>query len=117
MDRPVIIFQKRSEPSVGEALLLNSSGILPFLITHLRNKKFDSIIFSKNTVRLKLKNKIVFDKTFVHIKSIDYDSIKESLKINADGKISQLSLKAFRITYDEAKRLKGEIDNFNRSLR
>lgn len=116
MDHITTLLIKRSEPPAGEVFLLNATGILPFLITHIRKKKFDSKVLSKNTICLKLKNKVTFEKSFAKIESIGYDGIKEHLEINANGKKSTLSLKAFKITYEEAKLIREKLSAFTKSL-
>lgn len=111
-----LLLKKKSAPSFGETFLLNSFGILSFLLT-LRNNKTDKIEVSNNDLVFTIKNKVVLQKSFETIQSIRYNSIKEELVIDSNRKCVILSVKAFRIDYDEIKLLRHKINDLNKTLK
>ena len=113
-----IILKKRSEYSFIEVFILNSTGFgLLSLFYLIFKKKFDSISLSENNVCFKFKNKVTFQKTYAQIQSVRYNAAKETLQINTGNNIYSLSLKVFRITYDEAKVLRHHLSTFNKCLK
>lgn len=115
---PLTLLRKRSEPSFGEQLLSNGSGLINLVASfyYSKNRSFDKISMSPTFIKLYIKGKLISSTTYEGMLSISYDSVRECLDITTETENNSLSLKAFKITYDEVKEIREKLGVFNEHL-
>ncbi len=104
-----ILLKKKSENTFWEDI--KGETVLYFLT----RRKFDYLIVTEYRIVLIIRNKLFFERVFNRIENLTYNGIKSTLEVSDQNEKFLVSLKKFRINYEESKFIKERLSEFRDS--
>lgn len=110
-----ILLKKKSAYNFWEEIFGEVYDSLVIFFYFLTRRKFDYLIVTEYRIVLIIRNKLFFERVFNRIENLTYNGIKSTLEVSDQNENFLVSLKKFRINYEESKFIKERLSEFRDS--